>query len=189
MYDINTFICKSIHIISLLLIMRKFFKKYTPDRETVKKYKIISFLGSSLFHPDLWRFNRVAFCRATVIGVFWAWMPMMFQMIPAAYCAVIFRANLPLSVAGVWISNPITMPPMMYFGYLFGNKVLGLNPVYDEFKLNTEWIMSALANIWEPLLVGTLIIGVVSSIIGYFLMHIAWRIYAYMKLKQRRMDY
>ena len=116
--------------------MRKFFKKYTPDRETVKKYKIISFLGSSLFHPDLWRFNRVSFCRATVIGVFWAWMPMMFQMIPAAYCAVLFRANLPLSVAGVWISNPITMPPMMYFGYSFGNKVLGLNPVYDEFKLN-----------------------------------------------------
>ena len=75
--------------------MRKFFKKYTPNREMVKEYKFLAFLGNSLFHEDLWRFNRLSFCRATVIGVFWGWMPMFFQMIPAAYCAVLFRANLP----------------------------------------------------------------------------------------------
>ena len=166
--------------------MKKFFKKYTPDRDDVKEYKMLNFLGSSLFHEDLWKFNRISFCRATVIGLFWGWMPMMFQMIPAAYCAVVFRANLPLSVAGVWISNPITMPAMMYFAYIFGNNILGLNPIYNEFKLNSEWIISALGNIWEPLLVGTLIIGVVSSVIGYFLMHISWKIYAYSRLKRRK---
>jgi len=110
---------------------------------------------------------------------------MFFQMIPAAYCAILFRANLPLSVAGVWISNPITMPPMMYFAYLFGNYILNINPVYEEFQLNTEWIMSAMSNIWEPLLVGTLTIGILSSIISYYIMHIIWRIYAYRRLKNR----
>ncbi len=166
--------------------MKKFFKKYTPNRDAVKEYKMLNFLGSSLFHKDLWKFNRISFCRAVVIGLFWGWMPMMFQMIPAAYCAVVFRANLPLSVAGVWISNPITMPAMMYFAYIFGNNILGLNPIYNEFKLNSEWIISALGNIWEPLLVGTLIIGIVSSVIGYFLMHISWKIYAYSRLKKRK---
>ncbi len=166
--------------------MKKFFKKYTPNRDAVKEYKMLNFLGSSLFHEDLWKFNRISFCRAVVIGLFWGWMPMMFQMIPAAYCAVVFRANLPLSVAGVWISNPITMPAMMYFAYIFGNNILGLNPIYNEFKLNSEWIISALGNIWEPLLVGTLIIGIVSSVIGYFLMHISWKIYAYSRLKKRK---
>tara|TARA_B110000444_G_C18722656_1_gene539257 strand:- start:751 stop:1089 length:339 start_codon:yes stop_codon:yes gene_type:complete len=110
---------------------------------------------------------------------------MFFQMIPAAYCAILFRANLPLSVAGVWISNPITMPPMMYFAYLFGNYILNIDPVYEKFQLNTEWIMSAMSNIWEPLLVGTLTIGILSSIIGYYIMHIIWRIYAYRRLKNR----
>lgn len=166
--------------------MKNFFKKYTPDKDVVKSYKILGFLGNSLFHQDLWRFNRISFCRATVIGLFWAWMPMLFQMIPAAYCAVLFRANLPLSVAGVWVSNPITMGPMMYFAYLFGNFVLNIDPVYDEFQLNTEWIMSVLNVIWEPLLVGTIIIGILSSIIGYFLMHVIWRIYAYRRLMNRR---
>ena len=166
--------------------MKQFFKKYVPNQETVKKYNMLNFLGASLFHKDLWKFERVSFCRATVIGIFWGWMPMFFQMIPAAYCAVLFRANLPLSVAGVWISNPITMPAMMYFGYLFGNNVLGLDPVYDQFKMNTDWILSALSNIWEPLLVGTLIIGIASSIIGYGVMHIIWKFYAYGKLKRRK---
>ena len=166
--------------------MRKFFKKYTPNREMVKEYKFLNFLGNSLFHEDLWRFNRLSFCRATVIGVFWGWMPMFFQMIPAAYCAVLFRANLPLSVAGVWISNPITMPAMMYIGYLFGNFVLGINPVYEEFQLSSEWIFSAFENIWQPLLVGTLIIGIISSILGYFVMHMLWRFYAYSRLQRSK---
>tara|TARA_B100001996_G_C18541937_1_gene547244 strand:+ start:27 stop:536 length:510 start_codon:yes stop_codon:yes gene_type:complete len=165
--------------------MKKFFKKLIPDRNEVKKYKMLNFLGSSLFHEDLWKFNRISFCRAIAIGFFLGWMPMMFQMIPAAYLAVIFRANLPLSLAGVWISNPITMAPMMYFAYLFGNSVLSLNPIYSEFKLNSEWIMNALSNIWEPLLIGTLIIGIASSVIGYLLMHISWKIYAYSRLKRK----
>lgn len=166
--------------------MKKFFKKYAPNRDTVKEYKMLNFLGSSLFHEDLWKFNRTSFCKAIAIGLFLGWMPMMFQMIPAAYFAVIFRANLPLSLAGVWISNPITMAPMMYFAYLFGNNVLNLDPIYSEFKLDSDWIMNALGNIWEPLLVGTIIIGIASSIFGYFLMHLSWKIYAYNRLKKRK---
>ena len=136
--------------------MKKFFKKYTPDRDTVKSNKMLNFLGSSLFHEELWKFNRISFCRATAIGVFLGWMPMLFQMIPAAYFAVVFRANLPLSVAGVWISNPITMPPMMYFAYLVGNWLLNLDPQYKVFELTMDWIESAWGNIWEPLLIGSL---------------------------------
>ena len=166
--------------------MKSFFKKYIPDKDVLKSYKMLNFLGNSLFHEDLWRFNRKSFCRATVIGLFWGWMPMFFQMIPAAYCAVLFRANLPLSVAGVWISNPITMPAMMYVGYLFGNYVLGLTPEYQEFQMSSDWISSAFSNIWEPLLVGTLIIGIISSALGYFIMHLLWRLYAYNRLNKSK---
>ena len=166
--------------------MKNFFKKYTPDRDTVKSNKMLNFLGSSLFHEELWKFNRISFCRATAIGIFLGWMPMLFLMIPAAYFAVVFRANLPLSVAGVWISNPITMPPMMYFAYLFGNKLLGLNPTYESFTMDTEWFMNAFGNIWEPLLFGCVIIGIVSSVVGYLIMHLLWKIYAYKRLKKMK---
>ena len=66
------------------------------------------------------------------------------------------------------------------------NNILNRNPVYNEFQLNTDWIMSAMSNIWEPLLLGTVIIGIVSSIVGYILMHVLWKIYLYNRLKKRK---
>ena len=164
--------------------MKKFFKKYTPNKDIVKDYKILNFLGSALFHEDLWRFSRIPFCRGAVIGIFWGWMPMFFQMIPAAFCAVYFRANIPLSLAGVWISNPITMPPMMYIGYEFGNYILGIDPLFDQFEASIDWILGIFSLIWEPLLVGTMIIGVSSAVLGFIGIHLFWKIIAYRKLRK-----
>ena len=109
---------------------------------------------------------------------------MFFQMIPAAFCAVYFRANLPLSLAGVWISNPITMPPMMYLGYEFGNIILGIDPLFQKFEASIEWISSVFSLIWQPLLAGTMIIGIASAILGYFGIHLIWKFIAYRKLKK-----
>ena len=69
---------------------------------------------------------------------------------------------------------------------MFGNKLLGLNPTYDNFTMNTEWFMDAFANIWEPLLFGCVIIGILSSVAGYLLMHLLWRLYAYKRLKKMK---
>ena len=51
--------------------------------------------------------------------------------------------------------------------------------------LYKEWIMNAMGNIWEPLLVGTMTIGILSSIAGYYIMHFLWRLHAYRRLKKR----
>ena len=164
--------------------MKKFFKDNLPKPEDLKKYKALSILGDSIFEKNLWIINKNTLSRALAIGLFWGWMPMFFQMIPAAFCAIYFRANLPLSLAGVWISNPITMPPMMYLGYEFGNFVLGIDPLFDKFQASLEWIGSVFSLIWEPLLVGTMIIGITSAIIGFFSVHFFWKIIAYKKLKK-----
>lgn len=164
--------------------MKKFFKDNLPKPEDLKKYKALGVLGDSIFEKNLWIINKHTLSRALAIGLFWGWMPMFFQMIPAAFCAIYFRANLPLSLAGVWISNPITMPPMMYLGYEFGNLVLGIDPLFDRFEASFDWIGSVFSLIWEPLLVGTMIIGIASAIAGFFGVHLFWKIIAYKKLKK-----
>ena len=164
--------------------MKKFFKDNLPKPEDLKKYKALNMLGNSIFEKDLWSINRHTLSRAVAIGLFWGWMPMFFQMIPAAFCAVYFRANIPLSLAGVWISNPITMPPMMYIGYEFGNYILGIDPLFDQFEASIDWILGIFSLIWEPLLVGTMIIGVSSAILGFIGIHLFWKIIAYRKLRK-----
>jgi uncharacterized protein (DUF2062 family) len=164
--------------------MKKFFKDNLPKPEDLKKYKALNMLGNSIFEKDLWSINRHTLSRAVAIGLFWGWMPMFFQMIPAAFCAVYFRANLPLSLAGVWISNPITMPPMMYLGYEFGNFILGIDPLFNQFEASIDWILGVFSLIWEPLLVGTMIIGVTSAILGFIGTHLFWKIIVYRKLRK-----
>src|SRR6056300_1465372 len=121
--------------------MKNFFKDNLPKPEDLKKYRALNMLGNSIFEKELWSINKHTLSRAVAIGLFWGWMPMFFQMIPAAFCAVYFRANIPLSLASVWISNPITMPPMMYIGCEFGNYILGIDPLFDQFEASIDWIL------------------------------------------------
>ena len=55
-------------------------------------------------------------------------------MLLAALIAIWLKVNLPLSVALVWVSNPITMGPMFYFAYKLGALLMGEEPTVDEFN-------------------------------------------------------
>ncbi|MCK5924670.1 MAG: DUF2062 domain-containing protein, partial [Methylococcales bacterium] len=103
-----------------------------------------------------------------------AWIPTPGQMAIAAVIALYFRANLPISVALVWLTNPITMPPMFYFAYWIGLKLLGQAPD-DDFEFSVDGIIESLGDVWQPFLLGCLLLGIVSSILGYFMVQGGWR--------------
>ena len=46
--------------------MKKFFKKYTPDKTVVDKYKILRLIGAPLLHKELWQFSKICFCKKIV---------------------------------------------------------------------------------------------------------------------------
>ena len=73
---------------------------------------------------------------------------------------------------------------MMYLGYEFGNVILGIDPLFEKFEASVEWIGSVFSLIWQPLLVGTLVIGVISAFLGYLTIHLIWKFLAYRKLKK-----
>jgi uncharacterized protein (DUF2062 family) len=65
----------------------------------------------------------------------------------AAAAAIYFRANLPVSVALVWVTNPLTMPPLFYFAYQVGLWFLN-QPAAESFDF------SLLGDVWQPFLTG-----------------------------------
>lgn len=166
---------------------KQFFKKFSPSVETIKKQKCLGFLGKHLHSPMLWHLNRRSVSLAFAIGLFMMWVPFPSQMAYAAAMAILLRANLPLSVALVWITNPITIPPMFYFAYLFGAKILGHTAVDMKFELSWEWLTTHLAQSWEPFLLGCFLLAVISSLLGYIIIQVIWRLHILHRLGERKL--
>ena len=153
---------------------KRYFKRYIPHPDKLKENKLLALLGSKIYDPDLWHLNRRSVAKAFLNGLFWAALPMPLQMLAAALFAIPLRANIPLSIALVWVSNPITMPFLFYFNYLIGTLVVGPNHT-SEFQLSIDWIWSQLEHIWLPLYIGSFITGIMSGVIGYLAILILWR--------------
>ena len=130
--------------------------------------------------------NRRSIAGAFAVGLFIAWWPVPFQMVLAAAAAIWFRTNLPLSVAVVWITNPVTMPVMFYFAYVIGTWIIGIPPTDFHFELTLNWLVHGLVAIWQPFLTGCLVLGTISSAIGYFAIQIMWRISISRRRARRR---
>ncbi len=154
---------------------RKFFKKYSPSPKTIRENKALGCLGESIHQPNLWSMNRHSIAKAFAIGLFCTWIPLPLQTVLAAILAIYYRAHLPLSVALVFITNPITIPPMFYFAYRLGGLMLGIEPQQVPMDLSWQWLTTTLAHIWQPLLFGCLILGIISSVTGYFFIHLLWK--------------
>ncbi|MFT6987507.1 MAG: hypothetical protein ACJAT7_003363 [Psychromonas sp.] len=154
---------------------KKFIKRFSPNPETLKAHPHLRHFGQALQNPNLWHLNRRSAAGAVAVGLFCAWMPIPFQMLLAAVVAILFTVNLPLSVALVWVSNPITMPPLFYGAYRLGAFILQENVVEFKFQLSFAWLAKILETIAPSLLLGCVIMGISSAILGYALLRLFWR--------------
>jgi uncharacterized protein (DUF2062 family) len=166
---------------------RKFLKKFMPDPHKIKNNKTLSIFGNLLHSPNLWHMNRRSVAKAFLVGLFFAWWPVPFQMILAAGTSILVRSNLPISVGLVWITNPITMPFMFYLAYVVGTWIMGVPEMHFEMELSIEWLMNEMVVIWKPFLTGCFVLGVISSLAGYFGINLAWR-YSVIKKRAERND-
>jgi len=156
-------------------MLKKFISRFLPDHQKVKDNKSLKIFGDMLHDPNLWLLNRRSAKGAFGIGLFFAFWPVPFQMFLAAAAAIPLRVNLPLSIATVWITNPITMPPIFYLAYLVGSTVLGTSMTAFEFELSWAWLMQSLTTIGPAFLLGCAICSVVAGLVGYFSLDLVWR--------------
>ncbi len=167
---------------------KKLIKRIMPDHRVIRDHKHLRFFGPLLKDPNLFHFNRRSASGAFAVGLFMAFVPLPSQMILAAAAAILFRVNLPISVVLVWITNPITIPPMFYFAYLVGTWIMG-EPVHMEqsaFQLSYEWIKHELAAIWQPFLLGCFVTGSISALLGYSTVRGLWRLHLVRHYQERK---
>lgn len=165
---------------------RHLFKQYAPDHQKIRDHRHLRMFGRLLHDPNLWHMNRRSISGAFAVGLFWAFIPVPFQMVAAAAVAIPARVNLPMSVALVWITNPVTMPPIFYFCYRVGTLVLGEPAGDHHFELTLQWFTESMASIWQPLYLGSLICALAASMVGYCVIRLLWRLHLVRHLRRRR---
>ena len=165
---------------------KKLVQRFMPNHAKVMNNKYLQIFGYLLRDPNLFHINRRSVAGAFAVGLFVAWMPVPFQMVFAAAAAIPARVNLIISVALVWISNPVTMPALFYFAYRLGGFVLGIEPNGFQIELSFSWLANGLLAIWQPFLLGCLIMAISSSLLGYTIIRLLWRWNIVRRWEQRK---
>jgi len=161
-------------------MISNFASRFVPSKDMIVGNRAIARLGKRIYKPCLWRKNRRTITRACAIGLFFAFIPTPFQMVFAAIAAVFFNAYLPLSVGLVWITNPLTMPPIFYLAYRLGEVIIGSN-VHSLSPLSPENAGSSLVSLF----VGSFFIAISFSIFAFLSTHLAWRFFIGRRWKNR----
>lgn len=164
---------------------RELFRRYMPTQEALSRYSALKPLGKLLYEPELWHLHRRSVSGACFIGLFCAFLPIPLQMLVSAAIAILTRCNLPISVALVWITNPITMPPVFYFTYELGAWLLGTHVSTENAELDMAWVTSQFDAIWKPLLLGSVLCGWVSGVTAYVLVRVSWRLHVVRRWRAR----
>lgn len=176
-------------------------RRYLPDPERIAKYPGLGLLGKRLADPSLWHMNRRSAAGAMFWGLWCAMLPMPGQMVVAAAAALLFRVNLPLCAALVFVSNPFTLIPLAWLAYLIGSLVFGM-PMLSFAELSQLFIdlASAVVQIFSgkhtpttPLLLqeikafvtGAIVMGFIFACAGYVAMRVFWRWHVLSAWKKR----
>ena len=165
----------------------KWIRKYLPTAQTIREQRSLGFVRHLLLKPELWHLHRRSASGAVFIGLFCAFLPVpVGQMVVAGLLAVFTRCNVPIAIALVWVTNPITFAPFYYFAYKLGAWLLGIEPAQIEWELSWQWLGERLTQIWWPLTLGCLTCGWVSGLTGAVVARLLWRIHAVRRWRQRR---
>ena len=165
---------------------RAWFRQYLPSADAIRRQRSLGAVRHWLLEPELWHLHRRAASGGCFIGLFCAFLPVPFQMLVAALLAVLTRCNLPIAVALVWVTNPVTFGPIFFFAYKLGAWLLDLQAPQQPWELSWQWLWARLAEVWWPLLLGSLVCGWVAGATGFVMARLLWRLHVVRRLRERR---
>jgi uncharacterized protein (DUF2062 family) len=169
--------------------MRGWLKRITPAREQLERLWCLRALRNHVIERGCWHFRRASVVRAFALGLVIAFVPPTPLPVHLTLCALLgvaFRLNLPVLVATVFLSNPLTWVPQIAVSVWVGSRLMGLPLMPLIHGLNHHTILTQLGRLWAPLLLGALVMGAIAGALGYLLGQLAWRARVVWQLRERR---
>jgi uncharacterized protein len=113
--------------------------------------------------------ERTAFAFA--VGVFIAFTPTFgFHYVTALVIFWLLRLNLPALLTGTTVNNPLTIAPIYSFCLWIGLLLVGGAEPRKPIDWELSWsLLAQLRPLFVPLLVGTLLVGIIAAVCSYWL--------------------
>jgi uncharacterized protein (DUF2062 family) len=155
---------------------RRFFRKFAFKRHELSKRWFMAPFRRLMNDHRLWSIRRKTVVPAFSLGLFIAFLPFPGHIITAVLSSVPLRINIPVAALSTFACNPLTVGPMYYFAYQLGSKLLGMEEQPFGFEMSIDWVTHTFVNIWQPMLLGSFLLGSVAALVGYVVLDILWRI-------------
>jgi uncharacterized protein len=170
---------------------RRFFKKLSRQRHHLRTRWYMRPFDSVFGEATYWSLNRRNVTRAVALGLFIAFLPPPIPHTLAALAASIaLRVNIPVTIAAVFITNPVTMGPLYYGAYWIGCFVMGITAMTRlPAAAPGAWLPAFKGPVLEPFLIGCLLVGLATAVLGYVLLGLSWHlslVYKFYKRKRLR---
>jgi hypothetical protein len=169
--------------------MKRWLKSVTPDRSTLEQHWCLKHFTALMLDRRCWTFNRAGVSRSFALGLFIAFIPptpLPVHLVTCALLGMLFRLNLPVLIATVFVSNPLTWVPQVAGSLWVGAKLLGLDLMPFLHAIGHRPVWSDFGLLWPPLLLGALVLGLTAAASGYVLAQAAWRARIIYQLRRRR---
>ena len=155
---------------------KKLIRRWLPNLHCYRDHLHLNrVFGGAMAREHLWHINRRSVAVAVAVGLFCAFMPVPVQMLLAAAGAILLQGNLPIAVVTVWVTNPVTAPPIFFFCFKVGQLLLGWLSSVFYFETTLEWMDGRFNGVWQPLLLGCLVVGFIAAALGYIAVRFLWR--------------
>lgn len=179
--------------------MKRWLKKWLPNHDSMHRDQNMRWITKWLHaRPYLWALNRKTVAKGVGAGLLVAFIPVPAQIILSSLLALLLRANLPVAIVVTLITNPFTFVPINFLIYHIGIFITGGNGIVNPppiHELKLQWASISLVSqemiVWfkslgKSYLIGLLVLSISSSIIGYCLVDLIWRISIWWHLRSRR---
>ena len=154
-----------------------------PTRDALTAHPWLRPVAGRLLDLQLWRLQHEAVARGVAVGIFWAFVAPVAQIIIAAAHCAWWRGNIPAAAAMTLLTNPFTIGFWLWLAFQFGDTVLGTPlavlaiPGEDPSWL-TEYAL--------PTVLGMGVFAVGGAAMGYLAVKAIWRMRIWFKRRVRR---
>ena len=166
---------------------RRYFRRFSLKRELLEERWYLRPFRHLLADPRLTSIRRRSVVPAVAIGLFVAAFPFPGHFVAAALLAVALHANVVIAMLATLASNPVTIAPIVYANYRVGLALLDRPPQPFPFEPTLAWLTAEFGRVWEPLMLGSVVVGAAASAIAYVTLSLLWRLSVNAARKARRM--